>query len=211
MRRTRLTDRRQARLWPDWRHFAFLTDLHRTPPRVDAFHRNHAVIELDIRDVKKGPGWSTCPRVTSTPTAPGCSAPCWLTTSSAGPSPSDSPDPSKNARRPHALRTAHHHPRPTSQPRRHPHLRGSLNWPWGHWFLDASTPSEPFPPPAERPPADRRRRRQTPGADNPTPARTSNFGACHTRFDQPQRDHTSRSETFHPAVNPTEVDRCIEV
>ena len=27
VRRTRLTDTRQARLWPDWRHFAFLTDL----------------------------------------------------------------------------------------------------------------------------------------------------------------------------------------
>jgi hypothetical protein len=27
VRRTRLTDRHQARLWPEWRHFAFLTDL----------------------------------------------------------------------------------------------------------------------------------------------------------------------------------------
>src|SRR5918995_2342509 len=27
VRRTRLTDARQAKLWPDWRHFAFLTDL----------------------------------------------------------------------------------------------------------------------------------------------------------------------------------------
>ena len=27
VRRTRLTDTRQARLWPDWRHFGFLTDL----------------------------------------------------------------------------------------------------------------------------------------------------------------------------------------
>ena len=27
VRRTRLTDAHQARLWPDWRHFGFLTDL----------------------------------------------------------------------------------------------------------------------------------------------------------------------------------------
>ena len=27
VRRTRLTDRRQLKLWPDWLHFGFLTDL----------------------------------------------------------------------------------------------------------------------------------------------------------------------------------------
>jgi hypothetical protein len=35
VRRTRLTDARQARLWPDWRHFAFLTD----SPRHSRRHR----------------------------------------------------------------------------------------------------------------------------------------------------------------------------
>ena len=39
MERPRLTDRRQARLWPGWRHFGFLTDLDGDAPSVDAFHR----------------------------------------------------------------------------------------------------------------------------------------------------------------------------
>ena len=42
----------QAELWPDWRHFAFLTN--RTEPLevVEAEHRQHAVVELAIRDLK---------------------------------------------------------------------------------------------------------------------------------------------------------------
>ena len=46
MRRTRLTDRRQLKLWPDWRHFAFLTDLDGDAVTVDRFHREHATVEL---------------------------------------------------------------------------------------------------------------------------------------------------------------------
>jgi hypothetical protein len=61
VRRTRLTDLRQARLWPDWRHFAFLTDLDGTAVEVDAFHRQHASIELAIRDLKEGAGLEHCP------------------------------------------------------------------------------------------------------------------------------------------------------
>ena len=51
VRRTRLTGP-QAELWPDWRHFAFLTN--RTDPLqvVEAEHRQHAVVELAIRDLK---------------------------------------------------------------------------------------------------------------------------------------------------------------
>jgi hypothetical protein len=51
VRRTRLVGR-QAELWPDWRHFAFLTN--RTDPLavVEAEHRQHAVVELAIRDLK---------------------------------------------------------------------------------------------------------------------------------------------------------------
>jgi hypothetical protein len=56
VRRTRLTDERQARLWPDWRHHAFLTDLAGDAVEVDAFHRAHAVCELGIRDAKEGAG-----------------------------------------------------------------------------------------------------------------------------------------------------------
>jgi Transposase DDE domain group 1 len=61
VRRTRLTDTTQARLWPDWRHHAFLTDLNDNPVTVDAFHRYHAVVELAIRDLKEGAGLEHCP------------------------------------------------------------------------------------------------------------------------------------------------------
>ena len=51
VRRTRLVGA-QAELWPDWRHFPFLTN--RTEPLqlVEAEHRQHAVVELTIRDLK---------------------------------------------------------------------------------------------------------------------------------------------------------------
>jgi hypothetical protein len=51
VRRTRLVGE-QAELFPDWRHFAFLTN--RTEPLevVEAEHRRHAVVELAIRDLK---------------------------------------------------------------------------------------------------------------------------------------------------------------
>jgi hypothetical protein len=60
VRRTRLVGA-QATLWPDWRHFAFLTDLPGTAVELDAFHRRHAVVELDIRDLKEGAGMEHCP------------------------------------------------------------------------------------------------------------------------------------------------------
>jgi hypothetical protein len=53
VRRTRLTDTAQAQLWPNWRHFAFLTDLAGDAVTVDTFHRQHAVVELVIRDAKE--------------------------------------------------------------------------------------------------------------------------------------------------------------
>jgi hypothetical protein len=61
VRRTRLTDAAQARLWPHWRHHGFLTDLEGDAVSVDAFHRNHAVVELDIRDLKEGAGLEHVP------------------------------------------------------------------------------------------------------------------------------------------------------
>lgn len=61
VRRTRLTDKRQAALWPNWRHFAFLTDLDDDAVAVDAFHRQHAVVELAIRDLKEGAGMDHVP------------------------------------------------------------------------------------------------------------------------------------------------------
>ena len=60
-RRTRLTDRAQQRLWPDWRHHALVTNLDGTPVDVDRQHRAHAVVELNIRDLKEGAGMEHCP------------------------------------------------------------------------------------------------------------------------------------------------------
>ncbi|MEM9614503.1 MAG: IS1380 family transposase [Actinomycetota bacterium] len=57
VRRTRLVEPLQRRLWPDWRHHAFITN--RTDLdtiAADQFHREHAVIELAIRDLKEGTG-----------------------------------------------------------------------------------------------------------------------------------------------------------
>lgn len=61
VRRTRLTGAAQARLWPDWRHFGFLTDLEGDVASLDAFHRDHAVVELAIRDLKEGAGMEHVP------------------------------------------------------------------------------------------------------------------------------------------------------
>ena len=61
VRRTRLTDTAQAKLWPDWRHHGFLTDLPGDAVTLDAFHRHHAVVELTIRDLKEGAGLEHIP------------------------------------------------------------------------------------------------------------------------------------------------------
>jgi len=61
VRRTRLTDKAQLKLWPDRRHFGFLTDLEGTAVEVDKFHRRHAVVELAIRDLKQGAGLEHVP------------------------------------------------------------------------------------------------------------------------------------------------------
>ena len=51
VRRTRLIGA-QAELWPDWRHHAFLTNRTDVLETVESEHRQHAVIELAIRDLK---------------------------------------------------------------------------------------------------------------------------------------------------------------
>jgi len=60
VRRTRLVGP-QERLWPDWRHFAFLTDLDGDAVSLDQFHRDHAGVELAIRDLKEGAGMEHVP------------------------------------------------------------------------------------------------------------------------------------------------------
>jgi hypothetical protein len=51
VRRTRLLGA-QAELWPDWRHHAFLTNRVDPLEQVEAEHRQHAVVELAIHDLK---------------------------------------------------------------------------------------------------------------------------------------------------------------
>ena len=60
VRRTRLIGH-QATLWPEWRHFAFLTDQGGTAVEADAFHRSHATVELAIKDLKEGAGMEHVP------------------------------------------------------------------------------------------------------------------------------------------------------
>jgi hypothetical protein len=67
VRRARLTDTAQQRLWPDWRHHAFLTDLTGDAVEVDRFHRHHAVVELAIRDLKEVAGLEHVPSGNSHP------------------------------------------------------------------------------------------------------------------------------------------------
>ena len=61
VRRTRLTGTAQQKLWPDWRHHAFLTDLDGDVIDVDRFHREHATVELAIKDLKGGAGLEHLP------------------------------------------------------------------------------------------------------------------------------------------------------
>jgi hypothetical protein len=51
VRRTRLLGA-QAELWPDWRHHTFATNRTIPPLVADTDHRDHAGIELTIRDLK---------------------------------------------------------------------------------------------------------------------------------------------------------------
>ncbi len=61
VRRTRLTESAQQRLWPDWRHHAFITNTEHDTAAADEFHRAHAVVELAIRDLKEGTGLEHVP------------------------------------------------------------------------------------------------------------------------------------------------------
>jgi len=52
VRRTRLLGA-QAQLWPDWRHFAFITNRSEEITVVESEHRAHAVVEQVISDLKE--------------------------------------------------------------------------------------------------------------------------------------------------------------
>jgi hypothetical protein len=137
VRRTRLTDRRQLKLWPDWRHFAFLTDLDSDAVTIDAFHREHATVELDIRDLKEGAGLEHMPSGKFHANS------AWLqcavlahnlirwTATIGQPTPVDRRIVARTFRQ----RLIHLPARLVSRAGT-PTLRGPLNWPWRHWFTD---------------------------------------------------------------------------
>jgi hypothetical protein len=78
VRRTRLVGA-QTQLWPDWRHFAFLTNRIDAIELVESEYRQHAVVELAIRDLEHKP-WRTSRPAGFSPTPPGPSSPPWRTT-----------------------------------------------------------------------------------------------------------------------------------
>ena len=61
VRRTQLSDPRQQALWPNWRHHCFVTNVDLEAVEADVFHRDHASVELAIRDLKEGAGLEHCP------------------------------------------------------------------------------------------------------------------------------------------------------
>ena len=61
VRRTRLTSAAQARLWPTGATSGSSTDLDGDVAAVDSFHRDHATVELAIRDLKEGAGLDHVP------------------------------------------------------------------------------------------------------------------------------------------------------
>ena len=149
VRRTRLTDRRQLKLWPNWRHFAFLTDLDGDAVAVDAFHREHATVELDIRDLKEGAGMEHVPSGNFSANS------AWLqctvlahnlirwTATIGQPTPVEARTVARTFRQ-----------RLINLPGRlvnrsgTPTLRGPINWPWRHWFdrrLSALRALQPAP------------------------------------------------------------------
>ena len=60
VRRTRIKGAQPA-LFEQWRHHAFITDTAHSTVDADEHHREHAVVELAIRDLKEGAGLNHCP------------------------------------------------------------------------------------------------------------------------------------------------------
>lgn len=60
VRRTRLLGK-QLELWPDWRYHAFVTNRDDDATALDEFHRQHAQVELEIRECKEGAGLRHAP------------------------------------------------------------------------------------------------------------------------------------------------------
>lgn len=61
VRRTRRIDGTQATLFPQWRYHAHVTNRDEPAVMVEREHRQHATVELAIRDLKEGAGLSHLP------------------------------------------------------------------------------------------------------------------------------------------------------
>ena len=60
VRRTKITGD-QADLFDNWQYHAFITDLKGDKVDLDAYHRNHATVELNIKDLKENVGLNHMP------------------------------------------------------------------------------------------------------------------------------------------------------
>ena len=147
VRRTRLVDPAQLRLWPDWRHFGFLTDLEGEVTEVDAFHRAHATVELDIRDLKEGAGLEHIPSGNFAANSAWLQCAVlahnlirWSVTLG-------EPAAERIVARSVRTRLIAMPARLVNHSGRH-NLRGPLNWPWQEWFaqrLDTLRALQPAP------------------------------------------------------------------
>jgi hypothetical protein len=79
VRRTRLVGP-QAKLWPDWRYFPFITNRPEALEIVEAEHRQHAVVSSSRSATSKTRRSRTFPPASSTQTAPGQLSPASRTT-----------------------------------------------------------------------------------------------------------------------------------
>jgi len=145
VRRTRLLGA-QAELWPDWRHFALLTNRTEHITTVEAEHRQHAVVELAIRDLKdqalahfpSGKFYANAAWTVIAALAHNLLR--WTTLIGL-------PDTTMRAARTLRRRLLTIPARLTRSARRST-LRMPARWPWAHDFLTALARLPPLPPPA---------------------------------------------------------------
>ena len=145
VRRTRLLGA-QAELWPDWRHFAFFTNRTEHITTVEAEHRQHAVVELAIRDLKDQAlahfpsGKFSANAAWTVIAALAHNLLRWTTLIGL-------PDTTMRAARTLRRRLLTIPARLTRSARRST-LRMPARWPWAHDFLTALTRLRALPPPA---------------------------------------------------------------
>ena len=167
VRRTRLTEGAQRRLWPDWRHHAFNANTeHDTAAAADEFHRATPWSSSPSATSKKAPASSTSPQATTERTAHRSPAPCSPTTSATG------PPPSLARRRPRTAPAApdsSHSPPCSSTDRAHPPCDTPPAGPGKHNSEPHSTLSGLCPDPPAKQHSPELTPPHKPSVDNPEP------------------------------------------